>query len=125
MQKYAKLLTEEGVVSVGLNDDDSARYEDYGYSLMEVAQSSEGVWYLADRVPSPSDEYLFSKLRAIRNSSLQETDKYMIVDFPITDTLRSKILEYRQCLRDITEQPGAPWDGGGELTPWPKLPSVG
>ena len=123
MLKYAKLISEEGVVSVGLNDDDSARYEDYGYSLMEVAQSSEGVWYLADRVPSPSDEYLFSKLRAIRNSSLQETDKYMTVDFPITDTLRSKILEYRQCLRDITEQPGAPWDGGGELTPWPEKPN--
>ena len=123
MLKYAKIISEDGAVSVGLNDDASARYEDYGYSLMEVAQSFEGVWYLADRVPSPSDEYVFSKLRAIRNSSLQETDKYMTVDFPITDTLRSEILEYRQCLRDITEQPGAPWDGGGELTPWPEKPS--
>ena len=123
MLKYAKIISEDGAVSVGLNDDASARYEDYGYSLMEVAQSSEGVWYLADRVPSPSDEYLFSKLRVTRNSFLQETDKYMTVDFPITDTLRSKILEYRQCLRDITEQPGAPWDGGGELTPWPEKPN--
>ena len=123
MLKYAKIISEDGAVSVGLNDDASARYEDYGYSLMEVAQSFEGVWYLADRVPSPSDEYVFSKLRAIRNSSLQETDRYMTVDFPITDTLRSEILEYRQCLRDITEQPGAPWDGGGELTPWPEKPS--
>ena len=123
MQKYAKIISEEGVVSVGLNDDASARYEDYGYSLMEVAQSYDGVWYLADKVPAPSEEYLFSKLRAIRNSSLQETDRYMTVDFPITDTLRSEVREYRQRLRDITVQPGAPWDGGGELTPWPEKPN--
>ena len=123
MQKYAKLISEEGVVSVGLNDDDSARYEDYGYSLMDVAQSYDGVWYLADKVPAPSEEYLFSKLRATRNSALQETDKYMTVDFPITDTLRSEVREYRQRLRAITEQPGAPWDGGGELTPWPEKPN--
>ena len=123
MLKYAKIISEEGIVSVGLNDDDSARYEDYGYSLMEVAQGYDGVWYLADKVPSPSEEYLFSKLRTIRDSYLQETDKYMTVDFPITDILRTEMLEYRQCLRDITEQPGAPWDGGGELTPWPEKPN--
>ena len=124
MLKYAKIISEDGAVSVGLNDDASARYEDYGYSLMEVAQSYDGVWYLADKVPAPSEEYLFSKLRASRNSALQETDKYMTVDFPITDTLRSEVLEYRQRLRDITEQPGAPWDGGGELTPWPEKPNI-
>ena len=123
MLKYAKVISEEGIVSVGLNDDDSARYEDYGYSLMDVAQSYDGVWYLADKVPAPSEEYLLSKLRAARNSALQETDKYMVADFPITGTLRSEILEYRQCLRDITAQPGAPWDGGGELTPWPEKPN--
>ena len=123
MLKYAKLISEEGIVSVGLNDDASARYEDYGYSLMEVAQSYDGVWYLADKVPAPSEEYLFSKLRVARNSFLQETDKYMTVDFPITDTLRAEILEYRQRLRDITAQSGAPWDGGGELTPWPEKPN--
>ena len=123
MLKYAKIISEDGAVSVGLNDDASARYEDYGYSLMEVAQSYDGVWYLADKVPAPSEEYLLSKLRVTRNSSLQETDKYMTVDFPITDTLRSEILEYRQRLRAITEQPGAPWDGGGELTPWPEKPN--
>ena len=123
MLKYAKIISEEGIVSVGLNDDDSARYEDYGYSLMEVAQSYDGVWYLADKVPAPSEEYLFSKLRVARNSLLQETDKYMVADFPITGTLRSEVLEYRQRLRDITVQPGAPWDGGGELTPWPEKPN--
>lgn len=123
MLKYAKIISEEGIVSVGLNDDASARYEDYGYSLMEVAQSYDGVWYLANKVPTPSEEHLFSKLRVTRNSALQETDKYMTVDFPITGTLRSEVLEYRQRLRDITEQPGAPWDGGGELTPWPEKPN--
>ncbi|MDY0204729.1 MAG: phage tail assembly chaperone [Desulfovibrio desulfuricans] len=34
------------------------------------------------------------------------------------------IKAYRQFLRDLPAQEGAPWDGGGELTPWPELPEV-
>ena len=31
-------------------------------------------------------------------------------------------LEYRQKLRDLPKEDGAPWDGGGEETPWPINP---
>ena len=31
---------------------------------------------------------------------------------------------YAEALCDLPAQPGAPWDGGGELTPWPEEPTV-
>lgn len=31
---------------------------------------------------------------------------------------------YARLLSNITELPNAPWDGGGEETPWPEIPSV-
>jgi hypothetical protein len=34
------------------------------------------------------------------------------------------IKAYRQFLRDLPAQEGAPFDGGGELTPWPHMPEV-
>lgn len=32
------------------------------------------------------------------------------------------LLTYMQALRDLPAQVGAPWDGEGELTPWPIKP---
>ena len=34
----------------------------------------------------------------------------------------ASLLTYIQALRDIPQQEGAPWDGGGEQTPWPIKP---
>lgn len=31
---------------------------------------------------------------------------------------------YAQALCALPDQPGAPWDGGGELTPWPVMPTM-
>ena len=42
--------------------------------------------------------------RTIRNAILQETDKYLMSDYPITDEYRQKIIEYRRFLRDIPNQ---------------------
>ena len=42
----------------------------------------------------------------------------------LTPEQYTALLTYIQALRDIPAQPGAPWDGGGELTPWPELPTV-
>lgn len=42
----------------------------------------------------------------------------------LTPEQYTSLLTYIQALRDIPAQPGAPWDGGGELTPWPDMPEV-
>lgn len=44
------------------------------------------------------------RVREIRNNALQQTDKYMIVDFPISDEDRETMKQYRQYLRDYTKQ---------------------
>ena len=71
----------------------------------------------------PSDDELYEKLRLEAERRLSLTDKYATVDYP-DSALRETVLAYRADLRAINRQPGAPWDGGGELTPWPELPTV-
>ena len=46
--------------------------------------------------------------RTIRNAILNETDKYIMSDYPVTDEYRQKIVEYRRFLRDIPNQKGFP-----------------
>ena len=44
-------------------------------------------------------------------------------DYPLDNTHKEAVRHYRQALRDLPSQEGAPWDGGGESTPWPDLPA--
>ena len=64
------------------------------------------------------------RLRTERDARLAATDKYLLADYPISTEELGNIRTYRQALRDLPAQPGAPWDGGGGLTPWPELPVV-
>lgn len=41
--------------------------------------------------------------RKMRNDLLQETDKYLLPDFPITPENLEIVKEYRQALRDFTK----------------------
>ena len=43
-------------------------------------------------------------LRNTRNSLLQQTDKYLLSDYPISDEKRYEIIEYRQYLRDFINE---------------------
>ena len=74
--------------------------------------------------PAPTTEQLFSTLRAARDARLSATDKYLLPDYPISADSLALVKIYRHALRDIPVQPGAPWDGGGEKTPWPEMPTV-
>ena len=78
----------------------------------------------SDTPPPPTTEELMHRLRSARDGRLSATDKYLMPDYPISPAELADIKAYRQALRDLPAQPGAPWDGGGELTPWPELPSV-
>ena len=43
-----------------------------------------------------------AQVRAVRNQYLEQTDKYMITDYPITDEERELYRQYRTYLRDYT-----------------------
>ena len=65
-----------------------------------------------------------SRLRTKRDARLADTDKYLLADYPISSENLAKVKAYRQALRDLPAQEGAPFDGGGDETPWPELPKT-
>ena len=65
----------------------------------------------ADRLES-----LANAARAKRDVLIKETDFYMLPDYPAVPT---GVAEYRQALRDITDQPGFP-----HSIRWPELAAV-
>lgn len=73
---------------------------------------------VSDMVSYP-DGFLDKNYRILRNSILNKTDRFLIQDRPIDDTTKSELLNYRQQLRDLTNQPGFPTN----IT-WPVPPQV-
>lgn len=65
-----------------------------------------------------------ARLRAERDARLAATDKYLLADYPISPESLEAVKTCRQALRDLPGKPGAPFDGGGELTQWPHMPEV-
>lgn len=53
------------------------------------------------KVPEKTTEELAQEKRAERDFLLEQTDKYMLPDFPITDEKREQYKAYRQYLRDL------------------------
>lgn len=70
-----------------------------------------------------SEAARFERLRAERDRRLSATDYLLMPDYPLDGTLKGAVQLYRQALRDLPAQEGAPWDGGEEGTPWPELPA--
>lgn len=70
-----------------------------------------------------SEEARFERLRSERDQRLAATDYLLMPDYPLSDDQRTILQVYRQALRDLPSQEGAPWDGGAEDTPWPEIPN--
>ena len=70
-----------------------------------------------------SEAARFERLRAERDRRLTATDYLLMQDYPLDTTHKEAVRLYRQALRDLPSQEGAPWDGGGEETPWPVMPA--
>ena len=70
-----------------------------------------------------SETARFERLRSERDQRLAATDYLLMPDYPLSDDQRTILQVYRQALRDLPSQEGAPWDGGGEETPWPEIPN--
>lgn len=104
MKKYAKVINEETKaceVGVGTN---TAFYKSIGMKEQEVEQAWDGAWYLLGYAPKKPEETSKEEIRAERDELIQNSDKYMLVDFPITEEEREKWVAYRQYLRDYTKQ---------------------
>ena len=73
-----------------------------------------GWTYLKGHAPKKTEEQKLNELattiRSKRNSLLAETDYLLMPDYPISEENLKKVKEYRQELRDITEQENFPLD---------------
>ena len=104
MKKYAKVENEETKqCSVGSGNNISF-YQSIGMTEQEVEQAWNGDWYLSGYSPEKPQEEKEKEVRAVRNQYLADTDKYMIIDFPISEEEREEYKAYRQYLRDYTKQ---------------------
>ena len=100
---YAKIINEETKqVSVGTGTN-AAFYQSIGMSEMEVEQAYDGSWYLKGYAPEKPTEQKEAEVRAVRNQYLEQTDKFMIADYPITDDERELYKQYRVYLRTYPE----------------------
>lgn len=103
MKKYAKVIDEETKqCEVGLGTN-TAFYQSIGMSEMEVEQAYDGSWYVKGFAPEKPVEELQAQVRSVRNQYLEQTDKYMITDYPVTDEERELYKQYRTYLRTYPE----------------------
>lgn len=56
----------------------------------------------------PKYSELANHYRNLRDFYIGTTDKYLLVDYPITEDQRTELLAYRQKLRDLTDVEGFP-----------------
>lgn len=84
-------------------------------------------------LPQPTADELFTRLRSERNTRInsvlwmreRHSDELALgKEATLTPEQYTALLTYIHALRDLPAQPSAPWDGGGELTPWPELPKT-
>lgn len=59
--------------------------------------------YVIVENPQPSIDDKKDSVRKIRDGMLTDTDKYMLLDYPITDEQKQDYINYRKYLRDYTE----------------------
>lgn len=103
MKKYARIVNEETkACEVGLGTN-SAFYQSIGMTEMEVEQAYDGSWYVKGFAPEKPVEELQAEVRSVRNQYLKQTDEFMIVDYPITSTQKTKYKQYRAYLRDYPD----------------------
>lgn len=58
---------------------------------------------IIEKIIKEKEDTPMNELRKLRNAKLQESDKYMILDYPISDEVRNEIKFYRTSLRDLPD----------------------
>lgn len=71
------------------------------------------------------EEVRLSFLREERDRLLQESDKYILADFPLSDEKKEEWIQYRQALRDFPENGTNITNDEGAIIGfnWPNKPS--
>ena len=87
--------------------------------IHEVGPLPEG-W--STEPPAPTEEELFAQLRSMRDGKLAACDWTVLPDAPLSAESQEAWRAYRQALRDLPAQPGAPWTV--DTIPWPVEPSA-
>ena len=70
-----------------------------GYMLKEISPLPQRKFQIVS-IPEPTVAEKEAMVRSVRDSYLVATDKYMIVDFPISAETKAQYRAYRQYLRD-------------------------
>lgn len=93
----------------------------YQVGFADGVQQIEGKWYTKYSVSDMDQEAIAAKdteqakaIRSQRTDKLKDSDWTQVADAPVD---KAAWATYRQALRDITAQPGFPWD-----TQWPDAP---
>lgn len=90
----------------------------------EVVRGYDGKLYEKGKEPvKPQEEVeaeAFAALRAERDKRLADTDYLIMPDYPIAKADLKAVKAYRQALRDLPAQEGAPWIDA--TIPWPVKP---
>lgn len=113
------IIQEQGKII--LADEDLQRLEDTlkfmpqydKRNIEEVLEASivkayDGNLYLSGYEPKEPEEEMAERKRADRDRLLNDSDKRMLPDFPISAEEKELWLLYRQYLRDITKDPAFP-----------------
>lgn len=61
----------------------------------------DSVNFNINNMPLDVKKAYINNLRQLRNKFLNDTDKYLLNDFPITDDKKNEIIKYRKDLRDF------------------------
>lgn len=82
----------------------NAKYADLAFYCNKNGKVIEdkGDYLEAVNPPESSIEDKQMQVRVVRNRYLEQTDKLMIIDYPITDDKRELYKQYRTYLRDYT-----------------------
>lgn len=74
-----------------------------GYEIKETETALEAWGLTAEEQAEKESENKKASVRAVRNQYLDDTDKYMLIDFPISDQEREEYKGYREYLRNYTK----------------------
>ena len=74
-------------------------------------------WRTQEQIEQEREAQAWAALRAERDRRLAATDWTQLPDVPLTAEQRAAWQQYRQALRDVPQQPGAPYD-----VTWPEEP---